>query len=156
MSLKYQGGYTGNRPAWGIGRQPGVWSLYDRFTKPETVTKQVTVAASTTVVDAIELPSPCLVLAVRLSRASWIRFYDSTPRAEADASRLVTVDPPAGGGVHLEIRTSGDNRINTAPVAYLVNREPGDSVSYPFRLTNESGQSDVTVEVTYYPLLSFA
>jgi hypothetical protein len=156
MSLKYLGGYTGNRPSWGAARQPGVWSLYDRFTKAETVTKPVTVAAGATVEDSIDLPDPSLVLAVRLSRASWIRFYDSTPRRLADAARLVTVDPPAGAGVHLEIRTTGDNKINTAPVVYFVNREPGDSVSYPFRLTNESGENDVTVEVTYYPLLSFA
>jgi hypothetical protein len=155
MSLKYLGGYTGNRPAWSPQSQSGVWSLYDRFTKPETAAKEVLVNAGQTVEDSIDLPNPALVLAVRLSRAGWIRFYDSLSRRLADTARLVTEDPPAGAGVHLEIRTSADNRINTAPVAYFVNRDPGTGVSYPFRLTNESGQNDMTVEVTYYSLLSF-
>lgn len=156
MSLKYQGGYTGNRPAWAPGRQPGVWSLYDRFTRPETASKVIQATPNETVEDTLELPSPCLVLSVRLSRASWIRFYDSTPRRQADENRLVTVDPPAGGPVLLEVRTSGDILINTAPLVYFFNREPVDSTLYPLRLTNESGQNDVTVEVTYYSLLSFA
>lgn len=156
MPLKYQGGYTGNKPAWAPGKQPGVWSLYDRFSTPETVSKEIQVAPGQTVEDDLDLPSPCLILSVRLSRASWIRFYDSAPRRQADGSRLVTVDPAAGGGVLLEVRTSGDSLINTSPTVYFFNREPIDTTLYPLRLTNESGQNDVTVEVTYYSLLSFS
>jgi hypothetical protein len=155
MSLKYLGGYTGNRPAWSTEQQPGVWTLYDRFGRAQTVTKTVAVAPDATVVDELSLTSPCLIQSVRLSRRSWIRFYSSSASRLRDAARLVTEDPSAGAGVHLEIRTAGDTTVRTAPIPYMVGREPGNETLFPFRLTNESTDADVLVEVVFLPLVSY-
>ena len=155
MSLKYLGGYTGSRPAWSSEQQPGVWSLYDRFGSAQSVTKTVVVAPDATVVDELSLTSPCLIQSVRLSRRSWIRFYSSSASRLRDAARLVTEDPSAGAGVHLEIRTAGDTTVLTAPVPYMVGREPGNETLFPFRLTNESTTADVVVEVVFLPLVSY-
>lgn len=155
MSLKYLGGYTGSRPNWSSEQQPGVWSLYDRFGSAQSATKTVAVAPAATVLDEISLTSPCLIQSVRLSRNSWIRFYSSSGARLYDQARLVTEDPPAGAGVHLEIRTAGDTTVLTAPVPYMVGREPGNETLFPFRLTNESATADIVVEVVYLPLVSF-
>lgn len=156
MSLKYLGGYTGSRPAWSSEQQPGVWSLYDRFGHAQIATKTVAVAPDATVVDELSLTSPCLIQSVRLSRSAWIRFYSSKAARLYDEARLVTEDPSSGAGVHLEIRTSGDNTVLTAPVPYMVGREPGNATLFPLRLTNESAIADVVVEVVYLPLVSYS
>lgn len=153
MSLKYLGGYTGARPAWSRTKQSGVWSLYDRFTQEVTVTQNVTCAAGATVVGEFQLTSPCIITKVRLRNESWIRFYDSIAARNNDVARLVTEDPFAGRGVHLEIRTPGDQEIRTGPIPYMFSRQPDDDTMFPFRLTNESGVADVTVDVTYLPII---
>lgn len=156
MSPSYPGGYIGNRPGWSSGRQPGVWTLYDRIAGQRTVTQEVQVAAGATVTGAVELTSPCVIKAVRLGKAAWIRFYSSVVARDLDESRLVTADPASGSGVNLEIRTPADSTINTAPVVYMVGLDPQSETTFPFRVTNESLTNDVLLEVTYLPLAAYA
>lgn len=149
------GGYIGPKPDWSPGRQTGVFDINDRFAGIERTVKTVTVAPGATAVDSISMADPCLIRSVRLSRAGWIRFYDASSARTQDAARLVTVDPVAGAGVHLEVRTSGDQTVSTAPAVYITNRQLQAGQPYPIRLTNESLVADIEVEVTYIPLLAF-
>lgn len=148
------GGYIGPRPDWSPGRQSGVFDINDRFAGIERALKTVTVAAGATVLDSISMADPCLIRSVRLSRAGWIRFYDSDAARFQDAARLVTSDPISAAGIHLEVRTSGDQTVNTAPAVYITNRQLQPGQPYPIRLTNESLLPDIEVEVTFIPLLA--
>lgn len=153
MGVKYQGGYTGEKPGWSRERQSGVWNLYDLFVGVETRSLEVVVDAGATVVDQIELMEPALIRSVRLTKAGWIRFFDSEAARERDAPRLVTEDPPSGSGVVLEVRTPADNTVNMAPVVFFVARQPELGAFLPFRLTNESTSADMTLEITFIPVL---
>ena len=153
MSAKYAGGYLGAKPVWAPGRQTGVWSILDRLQGVEKAVKQVTVAPGQRVVSSIELPTPCSIMSVSLSRAAWVVFYSATYRVGADLSRPRTEDPLAGLGVYLEIRTGGSAKVETAPIPTFINRESPISLEYPMAVLNESPDADVTVEVEYLPLL---
>lgn len=148
------GGYVGNRPAWSFRDLQGVFDINDRFAEEQTIAKTVTVAPGATAVDSIEMSDPCLIRSVRLNKQAWFRLYDSDISRSNDTLRLVTTDPIAAVGVQLEIRTSGDQRIDTSPAPAVTNRQstPGP---YPFRLTNESPSADVTVEIKYIPLIAY-
>lgn len=153
MSAKYAGGYLGAKPVWAPGRQTGVWSILDRLQGVEKATKVVSVAPGQKAVSSIELPTPCSVLSVSLSKAAWVVFYGAAYRVGPDLSRLVTQDPLAGLGVYLEVRTGGSAKVETAPIPTFVNRESPISLAYPMVVTNEAPSADVTVEVEYLPLL---
>ena len=155
MSAKYLGGYLGAKPNWSRSRQSGVWQLHERVIQVETAVKTVSVTAGETELDEIALIDPCIVLSVRPDKASWVVFYDSTAKALNDQSRPLTDDPLAANGVLLEIRVPSQQTIRTSPVPNFINRQPVPTGVFPMRVTNESVSDEVTVEVTYYPLIRF-
>ena len=149
----YLGGYIGARPGWSSGSQSGIWTLQERLAPLATQTVVISVAGESTAEDVITLGDPCVIYSVAMNRQAWLRIYDKGASRTADSARLVTEDPTTASGVLLEVRTSGDQTIETAPVPLAVNRTPGGSLLYPLRITNEAVDADVTVTITYASVL---
>lgn len=149
----YLGGYIGARPGWNSSSQSGIWTLQERLSPLSTATVVVSVAGGGTAETEIALGDPCVIYSVAMDKQAWLRLYDKSASRAADAARTVDIDPATGAGVLLEVRTSGDELIEMAPVPVAVNRTAGGSLLYPLRLTNEAIDADVTVTITYASVL---
>ena len=91
---------------------------------------------------------------VSVSQPAWIRFYATAQDRDADALRLIDVDPLVGSGVLMELRTSTLNEvIKVTPGAIYYNNDLLPTQALYARVQNQSGlNTAITTTVRAYTM----
>lgn len=87
-------------------------------------------------------------IAVSTDAPAWLSFYGSAHAREADGTRLITADPPAGAGVLLDLATTtAGERVSAAPGCTYFQLE--DTANPVLRaLVRNTGAAQAAIAVT--------
>ncbi len=101
----------------------------------------------------VTLPKTADILSVSTSDPAWVRLYTSDAARTADASRLITVDPPTGAGITLDCLTEvGSLKITTSPVPTFSNNDTVVSTTGYLSVVNKDSVSHaITITIEYLP-----
>lgn len=111
----------------------------------QTFLENLTVAASATVNDSINLTTQSLIKSVESNRTGWLVVYNSTTARDNDINRQITEDPLSDAGVFLEIVFTAAQTITLNPLVVVSN----GSGTYPIRFTNTSVAANALLTFTY-------
>lgn len=95
----------------------------------------------------ITIAKSALVYSISISEPSWFVLYNSEANRTSDVGRLSTIDPSPASGVLLEIINLNSNLINLSPIITISNTS--GTTSYPFRITNSSVNTSITIVLSY-------
>lgn len=120
--------------------------------RSSTAITTASISAGATATGTITLPKSAVLLSIQLSRASWLRLYNSASASTADALRIRTDDPQPGQGVVTEVIAASAGTTVLAPTVNANNMEATPSTDYPYRITNDGASGTITITVTYLSL----
>lgn len=120
--------------------------------RSSTAVTTASISAGAAATGTITLPKSAVLLSIQLSRASWLRLYNSASASTADALRIRTDDPQPGQGVVTEVIAASAGTTVLAPTVNANNMEATPSTDYPYRITNDGASGTITITVTYLSL----
>lgn len=110
------------------------------------------ISPSEVVNSSINIAKSALIYSISISQPSWFVLYNSEASRTADSSRLNTEDPNPSSGVLLEIINADNTLISLSPLVTISNTS--GTISYPFRITNNSTNTSIVVLINYLILES--
>ena len=102
----------------------------------------------------VTLPKTSLMVSVTNSGAAygWLRLYNRSDSATADASRGRLTDPDPGDGVLLETIATGASTIHLSPQITFANAEDTPVTTFNYRFTNDGAAGTASFTFKYLSL----